>query len=325
MSANPQTPDVEMKQLVTAEAVKGVDADAGTVTAWVSTEDVDRDSEVLVAEGCDLTHYRRNPVLLPWHDMWQLPLGKADAIEVRPGEGIEATFSFGRHRAAQDVRDLYVDGIMRAFSVGFRVIDVSTEPIRAGQHGVTILKWELREVSAVPVPANPFALVKAARAGNDLAPGLLRIYYPDEKDANEEARAAVDLRRALGGLESLRNHLRGATKNSAKAAVQPHEFDALWPLADELRTLLGIAPADVGLADMRAEIADLKAAVTAALTPPQEPDPAPDGALSDDGTAAVLEALAEVATLLKAAPPNPEALATATIQIMRDRAIGGRS
>lgn len=186
-----------------AGAVREV-TDKGIV-AWVSAETVDRDGDLLLAAGAKLDNYRRNPVVIWAHDYKLPPIGRATDLRVVPGEGVEASTEFADTPFAQEIAGLYRGKFLTAFSVGF-IPTASGGPSREGQTGLTITEWELLEYSAVPVPANPDALAKAATdEGSDAAALLLRLYYPEAKDATAAARAAADIRRLKGAAESLRN------------------------------------------------------------------------------------------------------------------------
>lgn len=227
---------VTMKAL--AEVVKGVDASRRTVTHWITKEVVDRDSELVKVEGVNSSEFMANPVVLWMHDRKMPPIGKCgngSLIKVI-GEGIEATTEFATTPFASDVFDLYKGGFLTSWSMGFSVTDAAG-PELDGQKGMTIKACDLREYSAVTVPANPAALVKAAEEGSDLAGRLLQLYHPTEKDAVGAARVACDMRRVLTGLESLTNWQR-------HCKAEGLEFDA-EPLAKatEFLTALGIVPA----------------------------------------------------------------------------------
>jgi len=74
---------------------------------------------------------------------------------------------FANTEFANEIFELYKDGFMNAFSVGF--IPVDSEPMEKDSDSVwgakRFLKWELLEYSAVPVPANPEALALAVSKG----------------------------------------------------------------------------------------------------------------------------------------------------------------
>jgi HK97 family phage prohead protease len=116
---------------------------------------VDRVGDVMVPEGCDLSDYRANPIILAQHDPNQ-PIGKS-VVEIKGGR-VEALIDFppaGLSVKADEYCGLAKHGIISAASVGFEAIE--SEPNKGGGRRYT--KWRLLEISLVSVPANPAALV----------------------------------------------------------------------------------------------------------------------------------------------------------------------
>jgi HK97 family phage prohead protease len=139
----------------------------------------DRYGDEILVEAWDTKHYMSNPVFLWAHDYSALPLGRAVAIE-RTDKALMIDVRFAEADAnplAEQVLKLYDGGFMRAVSVGFRSkasewIDPTAEDeakrlkkepdLRPGKR---FTKVELLELSAVPVPANPQALMQARKKG----------------------------------------------------------------------------------------------------------------------------------------------------------------
>lgn len=161
------------------KAHKGPDSPR-TVTATISTATVDRDGDVVLPSGLDLKAYRKNPVVHFAHDTRSLPIGVTDSV-VMKHMGIQATIRFAeRPKSMPDaqewmpdtIHELFQQGILRAFSVGFTVpkggLREATQKDK-DRHGETvqrvITKWSLHELSVVPVPANPEALATAVSKG----------------------------------------------------------------------------------------------------------------------------------------------------------------
>ena len=133
-----------------------------------STADVDRYGDVIEVEGWDLKNYKKNPVFLWTHDYKQPPVGKAVKVgKTEKGLLFQVKFPTADEYAFADtVYRLYLGGYLRATSVGFR--DLEREPLtdkEGRQTGFRYKKQELYELSAVPVPANPNALVMAVQKG----------------------------------------------------------------------------------------------------------------------------------------------------------------
>ena len=143
--------------------IKGINESERSITALVSTAARDRMGEVLLPEGADLKQFKKNPVVLFGHNYSQPPIGRAMWIK-KTAEGILSKVQFATTAFADEVYQLYKDGFMKAFSVGFLPKEFSDGDGKK-QPRRTYSKWELVEYSAVPVPANPEALSLAISKG----------------------------------------------------------------------------------------------------------------------------------------------------------------
>jgi len=133
-----------------------------------STAQVDRYGDVIEVEGWDLKNYKKNPVFLWAHDYRQPPVGKALKV-AKTDQGLMFQVKFAtaeEYPFADTIYKLYLGGYLKATSVGFQ--DLEREPITdkdGKQVGWRFKKQELYELSAVPVPANPNALIMAVQKG----------------------------------------------------------------------------------------------------------------------------------------------------------------
>lgn len=129
----------------------------------MTTPALDRQGDIVVPSGVRLKWFRRNPVAL-WAHRYDLPpIGVIDVDTINvTDKGIEAEALFDHGSVAgREVYGLYERGVLRAWSIGF--IPLKWEVIEDEHGKVTgyrIVEWELLEVSAVPVPANPEALTR---------------------------------------------------------------------------------------------------------------------------------------------------------------------
>ena len=158
----------------------------------ISTDDVDRHGDVIVAEGWRLDSYLANPVFLWAHDYARPVIGRAVEVWSEPHR-LLARMKFAPTGFAQEVALLYRSGYQRGVSVGFK-------PLRYEERrndktgaflGIRFLEQELFETSAVPVPANSQALRKAL----DQAPRLgeyLRQTVPADTAVDEVVKALRD-------------------------------------------------------------------------------------------------------------------------------------
>ncbi len=125
-----------------------------------STNALDRAGDIIESEAWTkggLDNYKGNPVLLFNHD-YNRPIGRATGLEVTKN-GLEIS---GRiSKAAGDIKDLVKDGVLGAFSVGFRVKDAD---YMTETDGYKIKDAELFEVSVVSVPCNQGATFSLAKS-----------------------------------------------------------------------------------------------------------------------------------------------------------------
>jgi hypothetical protein len=145
--------------------VKQVDGKNRTLSFTASTEGVDRDGEVLSANGWMFDNFMKNPVFLWAHQYTQPPIGKVVQCGIVTNS-VTAEVEFAdaeTYQFADIVYRLYLGGFLNAVSVGFIPIEWETGK-KDGQPKKTYTKQEMLEISAVPVPSNPDALQQARTA-----------------------------------------------------------------------------------------------------------------------------------------------------------------
>lgn len=163
LKADPRT--VIRKMVVFKEVT--ADDKTYTIHGIFSTEEVDRQDEVIQQDGWRLDEFKANPVILFCHDPWQPAIGKCTNIFVNAQKQLEGDIQFAANEYdfAKTVFNLYAGGYMRAFSVGFmnNVYEIDQEK------DLVILKDNtLLEISAVNVPANAGALAAAKSKSFDI-------------------------------------------------------------------------------------------------------------------------------------------------------------
>jgi phage head maturation protease len=154
-----------------------IDEEKRTIDGVISTEAIDRDNEVVVARGLDLTDYHKNPVVLFMHDPYCV-IGKCnDGPKLRKRGGMTemvATTKFAETDLANEVFELAKGEFLRGISIGMAPYSVDRSPpepkeIRKRPELASvrymIRKAELAEFSFVTVPANPDALTTAVGKG----------------------------------------------------------------------------------------------------------------------------------------------------------------
>ncbi len=132
-----------------------------------STRALDRHGTRIDPKGIDTRNYRRNPVVLYGHDGYgglggppspENVIGRAVEFEVT-ADAFVVTVEFATHERAQLVLDLVRSGALNAMSIGF--VPRKSHDEREGSRSITVHdEVELLELSIVPVPSNPQALVE---------------------------------------------------------------------------------------------------------------------------------------------------------------------
>ncbi len=137
-----------------------------SMTFVLSTDEVDRHGDVVVAEGWKLESYRSNPVFLWAHDYARPVIGRAEELWTEAHRLI-ARMEFAPTQFAQEVATLYRGGYQRGVSVGFKPIrfEERRQEKTGAFLGIRFLEQELLEASAVPIPANRNALRRGVRKG----------------------------------------------------------------------------------------------------------------------------------------------------------------
>ena len=152
----------------------------GTLEVAVATDfSVDRQGDRIDPEGWDLKDFIKNPVLLFAHNYHDEPIGTVTNLR-KEGDRLLFTpkFAIDISEKAKRIYNLYKEGVMNAFSVGFIPREWHDEQTEDG-YIRTFTRTELLEISAVPVPANANALVIARSKG-------LELEYEGEKLVGDE-------------------------------------------------------------------------------------------------------------------------------------------
>lgn len=162
--------------------VRSVDTEKRTVTAMVSTPEVDSYGSIILpsafAGGMD--RFLSNPVLLDNHRRSEDPVGKCIDWKLSD-QGLEMTFQFAPTPAGDVKLALYAGKFLRGFSVGGMIRDAvfawdeadrkarlpeyARLAMEQGRADFVITAMELAEVSCATIPANPGALARAVSDG----------------------------------------------------------------------------------------------------------------------------------------------------------------
>jgi len=135
------------------------------IRGMASTADFDRAGDSISHEAWTkggLKNFEKNPIILFNHD-YDKPIGRATGLKVTPN-GLELEAKISKSAPAA-VCELVKDGVLGAFSVGFRVKDAD---YISETDGLMIKDAELFEVSVVSVPCNQAATFSLAKSFNSM-------------------------------------------------------------------------------------------------------------------------------------------------------------
>lgn len=133
--------------------------DSINISGYASTTDIDRHGDVIPASVWEagIQNYLKNPIILAYHSH-DLPVGRVVEHKVDDkGLWVKARIS----AAAEDVFNLVKDGVLTAFSVGFRILDAE---YNSAAEVFIVKELELHEISVVSVPANQNTLFSLAKS-----------------------------------------------------------------------------------------------------------------------------------------------------------------
>lgn len=127
--------------------------DSGTITivGYANTTAKDRHGDIITRDAWDspeaFKNYANNPIVLAFHDASK-PIGKVLEHEVT-NKGLKVVAEISK--AAGDIYEFVREGILKTFSVGFRVKDADYDE---KSDTFFIKALELFEISVVSIPAN---------------------------------------------------------------------------------------------------------------------------------------------------------------------------
>lgn len=152
-----------------------------TFVAVASTEDEDRDKDILRQSGWDLKNFKKNPII-PWsHNYWDVPIAKSIRTWV---DSTNKRLLFkpkfdSNDEFSRKIFSKYANGFLTSFSVGFRGTEYAQRDPNDWWGGKEFTKMELLEISAVAVPANPNANVNLSFDAIGITKSMQDIGYPD--------------------------------------------------------------------------------------------------------------------------------------------------
>ena len=157
------TGDVELIASVPFSLTANIETGQGF--PWtLSTFDLDRFGERIDPQGWDFKRFMENPVI-EWAHRYDIPaIGKIESLTIDE-EGLHGLVFFNDKSFdafGWSIGERVKAGVIRAGSVGFRVIEIEIPDKETAKDGTFLIfrKQELLEFSICNVPANSFALAK---------------------------------------------------------------------------------------------------------------------------------------------------------------------
>ncbi len=137
------------------------DTESIYIEGYASTNDIDRAGDVVSSLVWEqgMKNYLANPIILAQHDHSD-PIGRMEDHKI-DGKGL---WIRARISAAAECYKLIKDGVLTAFSIGFRILDAEYNSIA---EVFLIKEVELMEISVVSVPCNQNTLFSLAKAFDD--------------------------------------------------------------------------------------------------------------------------------------------------------------
>ena len=220
---------MERKDRVITNEIQTVSDQNRILRFITSTEEQDRDGDIIEVAGWQIDNYMKNPVVLFGHDYGSLPVGKTVGIELDHGnKRMYQDIKFAtrdEYEFADTVYRMCKAGYLNTTSVGF--MGIEHEAIfdqNKNYVGRRYRKQELLETSIVPVPSNPGALVEARSKGIINDHELKFLEKPQEKQLSIPTQPSV-----FKLLKSLRETIYQVYKNPDEEYVSVYIED-LYPI-----------------------------------------------------------------------------------------------
>ena len=136
------------------------------IEGYANYNAMDRVKERMDTKTARLDNFKKNPILLFNHCM-DTPVGKVLELEPRDeGLYVKARVSGSNHAKVSYIRDLVLEGVLKAFSIRYDIEDYRDsfvdDPLNEG--GTLIKDWELQELSIVTIPCQQDSLFSLSGA-----------------------------------------------------------------------------------------------------------------------------------------------------------------
>jgi hypothetical protein len=182
--------DRELRRLVISKAPTEVMDGERADVSWITTEEIDREGEIVVARGMNDSHFKLNPIVTMNHAYWQPPAGRSlwrKRAKDGPLVGVKAKTQYPKRPDGwsddwlpDNVLALIQAGMLQGKSVGFLRLKShapSSHEIAANPELAQVCRiideWLLVEYACTFLPMNQAALVEAV-SKSGIAPAALK-------------------------------------------------------------------------------------------------------------------------------------------------------
>lgn len=165
---------LHLKSVKPTVLYKQTEEEDGLITSIISTATPDRCNDVMLPGGVNLKNFYGNPVVLWMHNDTIPAIARNVGIQANAQGLIAKTYFNQVTQLSKDLYQLYKNGDMFAFSVGFIPTEWEDEEIGSEENDYGDIqittpvtqrvykKWEMLEYSLVNIPMNPEAVALSA-------------------------------------------------------------------------------------------------------------------------------------------------------------------
>lgn len=184
-------------KLFTVDEIKK-DKDTGTFTAIISNNSLDRDGEIMLANGVDYKTFLKTGGTVFFNHDYSMPVGKATRLWKTNGnikaevKMAERPDDYKGDYFPEYLTSLITQDVIKGISVGFLIKDTrlpSKKDIKDYGKGIKriITKWELLEFSIAPLQSNTESLITSHKQFNNEAfnDKLFNIKIEDKETVEE--------------------------------------------------------------------------------------------------------------------------------------------
>lgn len=213
-----------------------------------SDESVDRSGDIIKQDGWDLANFKKNPVIMGYHDYSKPPVANALSVGVVDG-CLKMDILFADKEVSEEADKAFrlaSSGFMKAGSVGFNpsqyrmATPEDVKELGMGVYGVMFEKQELMEFSVCGVPCNANAIQESIGKGevnkSDLKSFVSEEIFKElkEKEVEKKKETAITVEFTPEQMEALTKLIRTPTTEKAGAVLSKKNKDIVSKAADAL-------------------------------------------------------------------------------------------